>query len=109
MALSGVDLAQFFVALVLLGIGWNFGFIGATTMLTSAYRPEERGRVQGMNDFAVFGMVGLASLASGGLMNCSGGSAVEGWQAVNLAMIPMLAMAGGALIWLTLLSRDDRP
>ena len=107
--LAGVDLGHFFATLVLLGIGWNFGFIGATTMLTSAYRPEERGRVQGMNDFAVFGMVGLASLASGGLMNCSGGSAVEGWQAVNLAMIPMLAMAGGALIWLTLLSRDDRP
>ena len=107
--LMGVQLENFYIALILLGIGWNFGFIGATTMLTSAYRPEERGRVQGMNDFAVFGMVGLASLASGGLMNCSGGSAVEGWQAVNLAMIPMLAMAGGALIWLTLLSRDDRP
>ncbi|WP_424931128.1 MFS transporter [Amaricoccus macauensis] len=101
--LSGVELTNFYVTLILLGVGWNFGFIGSTAMLTASHRPEERGRVQGMNDFAVFGLVGVASLASGGLMNCSGGSAMEGWQAVNLAMIPMLAMAGGALIWLTLL------
>ena len=99
-ALSGVDLANFYIALVLLGIGWNFGFIGATTMLAGAHRPEERGLVQGMNDMMVFGMVTVASLASGGLMNCSGGSAIEGWTAVNLAMIPFLALAGGALIWL---------
>ncbi len=103
--LSGVELTNFYIALVLLGIGWNFGYIGATAMLTGAHRPEERGRVQGMNDFAVFGLVGLASLASGGLMNCSGGNVESGWQAVNLAMIPMLALAGGALIWLALLRR----
>ncbi|WP_224824767.1 MFS transporter [Cognatishimia sp. MH4019] len=101
-ALSGVELEQFFIALVLLGVGWNFGFIGATAMLTAAQRPEERGRVQGMNDTIVFGCVTLASLASGGLMNCSGGSVVEGWTAVNLAMAPFLILAGGALIWLTL-------
>ncbi|MGJ8623567.1 MAG: MFS transporter [Yoonia sp.] len=99
-ALAGVDLDNFFVALVLLGIGWNFGFIGATTMLAGAHRPEERGAVQGMNDMIVFGMVTVASLASGGLMNCSGGSAVEGWNAVNLAMVPFLVLAGGSLIWL---------
>lgn len=99
-ALSGVALPNFFVALILLGFGWNFGFIGATTMLAGAHRPEERGSVQGMNDMIVFGMVTVASLASGGLMNCSGGSAVEGWNAVNLAMIPFLALAGGSLIWL---------
>ena len=101
-ALSGVELGHFFAALILLGIGWNFGFIGATAMLTAAHRPEERGRVQGMNDSIVFGCVTLASLASGGLMNCSGGSVVEGWTAVNLAMAPFLILAGGALIWLTL-------
>ncbi|MCO4848563.1 MAG: MFS transporter [Yoonia sp.] len=99
-ALSGVALGNFFVTLVLLGIGWNFGFIGATTMLASAHAPHERGMVQGMNDMIVFGMVTIASLASGGLMNCSGGSAVEGWTAVNLAMVPFLVLAGGALIWL---------
>ncbi len=103
--IAGVELTNFYGALVLLGIGWNFGYIGATAMLTGAHRPEERGRVQGMNDFAVFGLVGLASLASGGLMNCSGGNVEAGWQAVNLAMIPMLALAGSALIWLTLLRR----
>ncbi len=99
-ALSGVELTNFFAALILLGLGWNFGFIGATTMLAGAHRPEERGVVQGMNDMIVFGMVTVASLASGGLMNCSGGSAVEGWNAVNLAMIPFLVLAGGSLIWL---------
>ncbi|MDF1854331.1 MFS transporter [Pseudooceanicola sp.] len=106
-ALSGVDLEHFFVALVLLGIGWNFGFIGATAMLAGAHRPEERGRVQGLNDLIVFGGVTLASLASGGLMNCSGGSAQQGWTAVNLAMVPFLTLAGAALIWLVLRPKDE--
>lgn len=100
-ALSGVALGNFYVTLILLGLGWNFGFIGATTMLASSHAPHERGVVQGMNDMIVFGMVTVASLASGGLMNCSGGTAVEGWTAVNLAMVPFLVLAGGALIWLT--------
>ena len=99
-ALSGVALPNFFIALILLGLGWNFGFIGATSMLAGAHEPHERGRMQGLNDLLVFGGVTLASLASGGLMNCSGGSPVEGWAAVNLAMIPFLALAGGSLIWL---------
>ena len=58
-----------------------------------------------MNDFAVFGLVALASLASGGLMNCSGGDVVSGWIAVNLAMAPFLVAAGGALIWLAVSAR----
>ena len=98
--LSGVELTQFFLALVLLGIGWNFGYIGATAMLARAHRPEERGRVQGVNDLFVFGGVFLASLSSGGLMNCSGGTPQAGWSAVNLAMIPFLVLAGSSLIWL---------
>ncbi|HDR27432.1 MFS transporter [Rhodovulum sp.] len=101
-AVSGVALEQFYAALILLGIGWNFGFIGATAMLAQAHGPEERGATQGMNDTLVFAGVTLASLASGGLMNCSGGSAAAGWAAVNLAMVPFLALAGGALIWLAL-------
>lgn len=104
--LSGVALENFYVALVLLGIGWNFGFIGATTMLAGAHRPEERGRVQGMNDMIVFGCVTIASLASGGLMNCSGGTPQEGWTAVNLAMAPFLMLAGGALIWLVMRGKE---
>lgn len=105
-ALSGVELANFFVALILLGLGWNFGFIGATTLLTMSHRPEERGRMQGLNDLIVFGSVTVASLASGGLMNCAGGDPVEGWTAVNLAMAPFLTIAGGALIWLILRARS---
>lgn len=105
-ALMGVALENFFIALVLLGFGWNFAFIGATSLLAGTHAPHERGKAQGLNDMMVFGCVTLASLASGGLMNCSGGDAVEGWSAVNLAMVPLLALAAGALIWLTL--RDRR-
>ncbi len=101
-AMQGVDLENFFIALILLGIGWNFGFIGATTMLANAHTPQERGKIQGLNDLIVFGGVTMASLASGGLMNCSGGTATEGWLAVNLAMGPFLVLAGGVLIWLAL-------
>lgn len=106
-ALTGVALDQFFIALILLGVGWNFGYIGATSMLAASYEPEERGRIQGLNDMLVFGGVTLASLASGGLMNCSGGDAQAGWQAVNMAMIPFLTLAGAALIWLVLRPQTD--
>jgi MFS family permease len=107
-AMAGVELENFFIALILLGIGWNFGFIGATTMLTSAQRPEERGRLQGLNDLVVFGGVTVASFSSGGLMNCAGGSVQAGWQMVNLAMLPFLILAGGALIWLWLRPQATR-
>ncbi|MFK5997455.1 MAG: MFS transporter [Rhodobacterales bacterium] len=98
--MAGFELANFFGGLILLGLGWNFGFIGATTMLTGAHAPEERGRVQGMNDFLVFGSVTLGSLSSGFLMNGIGGSAQQGWAAVNIAMVPLLLLASGALVWL---------
>jgi MFS family permease len=107
-ALSGVELGHFFVALILLGFGWNFGFIGATTMLAASHGPAERGRIQGMNDLLVFGGVTLASLSSGGLMNCSGGTPQEGWNLVNLAMLPFLILAGGALIWLAMRPKEFR-
>ncbi|MDP7152430.1 MAG: MFS transporter [Paracoccaceae bacterium] len=106
-ALQGIELENFFIALILLGLGWNFGFIGATTMLASAHTPEERGRMQGLNDLIVFGGVTVASLASGGLMNCSGGTPQAGWTAVNLAMAPFLMLAGGALIWLMMRPKDQ--
>jgi len=104
-ALQGVDLMNFYGALFLLGVGWNFGFIGATTMLAGAHTPQERGRMQGMNDLIVFGGVTMASLASGGLMNCIGGDPVEGWAAVNIAMVPFLVLAGGSLLWLVMRGR----
>ena len=107
-ALSGVELDHFYLALVLLGLGWNFGFIGSTAMLTAQHTPEERGRVQGINDAIVFGGVFLASLSSGALMGCGGGTAQQGWSAVNLMMLPFLTLAGGALIWMALRPRDTR-
>ena len=108
-AISGVELEHFFLALILLGVGWNFGFIGSTAMLASAHAPEERGRIQGINDFAVFGGVFLASLSSGSLMNCTAAtSAQAGWQAVNIAMIPFLVLAGASLIWLMMRPKETR-
>jgi len=98
--MAGLELTNFFGGLILLGIGWNFGFIGATSMLTTAHTPEERGRVQGMNDFLVFGTVTLGSLSSGFLMNGFGANPAEGWAAVNIAMVPLLLLAGVALVWL---------
>ena len=104
-ALSGVALTQFFISLILLGVGWNVGFIGATAMLTQAHAPEERGQVQEMNDFLVFGCVTFASLSSG-LMMSFGDDVQTGWTAVNLAMLPFLILAGAALIWLALRPKD---
>ena len=106
-ALSGVELENFFIALVLLGIGWNFGFIGGTTLLTRSHSSAEKGRIQGVNDAIVFGGVTMASFSSGQLMNCSGSDVETGWQLVNLAMVPFLVIAGGSLIWLAL--RPQRP
>ena len=104
-ALSGMQITNFFLALMLLGLGWNFSFIGATTLLTGAHTQSERGRVQGMNDTIVFGCVTIASIASGGLMNCTGGSIVQGWAAVNYAMVPFLLLAGTALLWLVIIKK----
>ena len=98
--LSGVDLPNFFAALILLGLGWNFSFIGATTMLANSYTPSERAKVQGLNDFFVFGSVTAASFGSGWLLNCSSASVVYGWSSVNIAMLPWLLFAAIALIWL---------
>ncbi|MBT8152431.1 MFS transporter [Epibacterium ulvae] len=105
-ALSGVTLENFYIALVLLGLGWNFGFIGATTLLAGAHEDHEKGRMQGLNDFLVFGGVTIASLSSGGLMNCSGGTPTEGWSAVNLAMAPFLVLAGTALLRLMMRPKE---
>ena len=99
--LSGVSLGNFFIGLILIGVGWNFGFIGATTMLASFHSPSERGKVQGLNDLFVYGFVTIASIASGTLMNCSGATPADGWSSVNLAMIPFLIIASISLFWLS--------
>ena len=101
-AVSGISFLHFGVALILLGIGWNFGFIGATALLTASHRPEERAKVQGLNDFLVFGLVTVASFSSGALM------AGLGWSAVNIAMLPALGIAAMALAWLAMHQRRER-
>ena len=98
-AVSGITFTHFGIALALLGVGWNFGFIGATALLAASHRPEERARVQGLNDFLVFGLVTIASFGSGALM------AGIGWEAVNLAALPCLALAALALAWLAIKER----
>ncbi|CTQ50534.1 MFS transporter [Jannaschia donghaensis] len=106
MALSGVTLFNFYGALILLGVGWNFGFIGATSMLTAHHAAHERGTVQGLNDTLVFGLVTLGSLSSGGLMGFAS-DATSGWTAVNIAMVPFLLLAGGALVWMRVSKRSS--
>ncbi|MEZ5668327.1 MAG: MFS transporter [Alphaproteobacteria bacterium] len=101
-ALTGIDLTQFYVALILLGLGWNFAFIGATSLLASSHTPEEQAKVQGLNDFLVFGLVSIASFSSGALLNA------YGWQAVQYAMGPALLVAGAAIAWLSLHRRRQR-
>jgi predicted MFS family arabinose efflux permease len=86
LSLGGLDLFNFWGGLILLGVGWNFGFIGATSIVTDCYRPEERAKVQAMNDFLVFGTVALSSFSSGRML----GSA--GWDAINLLMFPLVAL-----------------
>jgi MFS family permease len=91
--LSGIEIAHFWATLILLGIGWNFGFIGATSMVTDCYRPEERTKVQAANDFLVFGSTAIASFSSGKLLNTGG------WESVNWLVFPPVAIALVLLAW----------
>jgi predicted MFS family arabinose efflux permease len=92
--LLGIHFSNFAVGLILLGLGWNFGFIGATTMLTATYRPSERNKAQGLNDFLIFGSTALASLSAGQLLEGIG------WNAVNYAVFPMVIIALVLIGWL---------
>jgi MFS family permease len=91
--ITGITLAHFWITLILLGFGWNFGFIGATAMLAETYRPEERGKVQGLNDFLVLGSAATASLLSGKLI---GG---PGWAFINMIVFPVVMLSLAALAW----------
>ena len=99
-AYQGVNIWNFYVSLILIGIGWNFSFIGSTSLLTKSHYPSERGKVQGINDFFVFGFVALSSITSGWLMNCSSSSSQLGWNIINLTATPLIIFA---LISITLL------
>ncbi len=95
-ALSGVALWQFWTALILLGLGWNFGFIGATAMVAGSYRQSEKGKVQGLHDFVLFGSVAFGSLMSGAVYNA------WGWSMLNWIVFPVTGICLVALACLVL-------
>ncbi|MCB1866693.1 MAG: MFS transporter [Chromatiales bacterium] len=94
--LAGTSLWHFWVALLLLGVSWNFLFIGGTTLLTETYRPEERAKAQAINDFSVFTATTLASLSAGAMLHRFG------WWWVNVGVIPLVMLIVAALVWLAL-------
>ncbi len=91
--IAGIELWNFWLGLILLGVGWNFGFIGATTLVTECHRPNERNRVQSFNDFLVFGSMALGSFSSGVLLH------KFGWSAVNDVVFPVVLSAAALLLW----------
>jgi MFS family permease len=93
-AVSGQQLMNFWWALVLLGVGWNFMYVGGTTLLTEAYRPAEKAKAQGLNEILIFGTMTISSFASGVLVNA------VGWTLLNYVALPLLAIAGLAAAWL---------
>jgi MFS family permease len=98
-ALSGVDLMQFIVALLTLGVGWNFLFIGGTTLFTEAYRPEEKTTAQAAMDTVIFTTMTVTSFSSGALVT------TQGWTLLNVGSVVPVLLAGVALAWLALLRR----
>ena len=97
--LSGTTFANFVIALALVGVGWNFLFVGATTLLTECCSPAEKAKTQGFNEFIVFGTIATGTLTSGAMQHSFG------WSGVNLAVIPMIALIIGVTIWLWRLQR----
>jgi len=99
-ALSGVGLHQFAIALCVLGVGWNFLFTGSTSLSLQAYRPEERDRAQGAINFCVFAVMALTSFASGALVT------TQGWVLLNLGLLLPVALTGLALAWFAVRPRE---
>ena len=93
-ALAGQEIMHYAISMILLGVGWNFMFVGGTTLLVSTYRSSERFRVQGINDAAVFGTSALGSLLAGTLLSSFG------WTTVVMSTVPALVAVSGMLIWL---------
>ena len=92
--LNGITIVHFTCALVLLGVGWNFLFVGGTTLLTEAYRPAEKAKAQGLNDFLIFSTVAMTAVSSGFLHDRFG------WTAINWAVLPAIGIALCAIVWL---------
>jgi MFS family permease len=93
--LAGITFGHFAVALIILGLGWNFGFIGGTAMLTTCYRPTERGKLQAANDFGISLLMAIASSSSGVILQ------VSGWHMVAIAVLPPTVLALVLLAWLS--------
>jgi MFS family permease len=102
-ALNGITVTHFLLALALLGVGWNFMYVGGTTLLTESYAPAEKARTQGANDFIVFATMGVSSLSSGAMVSTAG------WEAMNRAMLPFLASIAAAVLWFAWRRRAVRP
>ena len=101
-ALAGTELLNFWMALFLLGVGWNFMYVGGSALLTECYTPAERAKTQAANDFMVFVTMAISSASSGLLLNKSG------WDAVNYGSLPFLVLAAGATLWLACQRRGRR-
>jgi MFS family permease len=98
-AMAGIELWNFWLSLILLGLGWNFGFIGSTALFTSTYRLSEKGKVQGVHDFILFGSVALSSLFSGKILDDFG------WNTVNAIIFPVVLVCLLSLVFLNLRAR----
>lgn len=102
LSLSGTGFYSFSSALILLGIGWNFLYVGGTNLLTTTYASAEKGKAQATNDLTIF-LVGLAASLSAGILQNN-----VGWQMMNLLLLPWLAIAAAAIVWLGLSTRKER-
>jgi MFS family permease len=101
MGLAGIALWNFWIGLAVLGVGWNFAFISATTLVTECHDPHERNKVQAFNDFLVFGSMALGSFSSGALLSSFG------WSAVNEMVFPVVLVAALLLAWGSLIRRPN--
>jgi MFS family permease len=97
--LSGITAMHFWATLIVLGVGWNFGFVGASALVLETHRPEERNKVQAFNDFLVFGMMAVGSFSSGQLL------ANYGWAAVNWVVFPPVLLGVTVLLLVSLARR----
>lgn len=101
-ALSGVAVMHFWFAMVMLGVGWNFMFVGATTLLMETHNATERAKVQGVNDAAIFLTMVVSSLSSGALFS------YQGWHSMNYYSVPFLALAGAGILWIAVRRKTAR-
>jgi MFS family permease len=105
-AAAGQEFNNFWVALCLLGVGWNFLYTGATTLLTETYTPAERAKTQALNEFLIFIVVGAATFTSGKVLTANGAT---GWTTVNLAVLPLILAVLGLIGWLSFRHRQVKP